>query len=407
MTQKKFTLFSRRKTVTRHWKDYDTMHRAIHDVSGIFRAILLEMLDRPYSRHDMRLFIQQFSFKMRDKRTKHLQLRLKSDLEKAFKHEMITLKNGNYHLTDRGRELAEEVKAFLPGFFSWIMSPLTVTKITIVIHIILSIFKIGVSLLTKSASLLADGIDNTVDTLSAFLVHISVKIKKEKLITIFLIIAMIVSVAGIGLSSYNKIVNFEKIEHGILAFVMSLILGFVMLGLSAYQYYVGCSNNNLAILGQAVDSRNHFLTSLLVCAGIVLSGIAEISGVFFLNYADAAISIVIGIIILKGVFDLILECFRAEEGNIGIGHFIHSTIEKNKEKIVLDWLRVQLKFSPLKQNEIEKRYYSSFCKNRLQFTELTGLGYNPPSSEEIHYYLNRFTNKGMLLLDEEYYWLLV
>ena len=181
MKEKKFSLFYSQKTETKHWKDYDTMHRVIHDVSGIFKAILLEMLDMPFSRYDMRLFIQQFSFAVNDRRTKHFQLRLKSDLEKAFKYDMIISKDGKYYLTDRGRELAEEVKTFLPGFFSWMMSPLTVTKITIIIHIILSILKISVSLLTKSASLLADGIDNTVDTLSAFLVHISVKIKKEKL----------------------------------------------------------------------------------------------------------------------------------------------------------------------------------------------------------------------------------
>jgi len=35
-------------------------------------------------------------------------------------------------------------------------------------------------------------------------------------------------------------------------------------------------HSNFAIMCQAIDSRNHFYTSLLVCGGIVLSFLAEI-----------------------------------------------------------------------------------------------------------------------------------
>jgi len=86
----------------------------------------------------------------------------------------------------------------------------------------------------------------------------------------------------------------------LVAFPVSGVCGLVMLGFSSYQYLVGKRRSNLAIMCQAVDSRNHFLTSLVVCGGILLSFLAQVWHAPWLHYADAAASVVIGLLILRG-----------------------------------------------------------------------------------------------------------
>jgi divalent metal cation (Fe/Co/Zn/Cd) transporter len=104
--------------------------------------------------------------------------------------------------------------------------------------------------------------------------------------SIFIIVMMFFSVGGVVLAGYNKVVNPKPIEEGIAAVTISLFCGITMLILSAYQYAVGKRNSSFAIMCQAVDSRNHFLVSLLVCAGIILSRAAAGSGVDRLYYAN-------------------------------------------------------------------------------------------------------------------------
>ena len=46
----KFSLFRHRREQTVHWKDSKELHRVLHDFPNIFRAILLELMDKPLSR---------------------------------------------------------------------------------------------------------------------------------------------------------------------------------------------------------------------------------------------------------------------------------------------------------------------------------------------------------------------
>ncbi|GAI90764.1 unnamed protein product, partial [marine sediment metagenome] len=90
-------------------------------------------------------------------------------------------------------------------FMKCILSPETASLVSILIHVVLSVLKLGVGFLSRSAGLTADGIDNTVDTLSSLLVWLGIKYDKEKAVSIFILITMFVSVGGVALATFDKI----------------------------------------------------------------------------------------------------------------------------------------------------------------------------------------------------------
>ena len=381
------------------------MHRIMHSFSGIFRALLLELLERPMSRQDVRDRLNR----MRghgDRRIREAQLKLTNTLDKAVELNVLEQRDGLYHLTPGGREIAEHMEMVIPAFMGWAYSPQTASLVSLWFHVVLSMIKLGVGFLSRSAGLIADGIDNTVDTLSSFLVWLGIKYDKEKLASIFILVTMVLSVGGVAMATIGKITHPAPIREGLLAFLVSGICGLLMLGLSAYQYLVGRKTSSLAIMCQAVDSRNHFYMSLLVCGGILLSFLAELWGAPWLYYGDAVASGVIGLLILRGVAELVQEMFRKREGEIHVSHFMKKAQERRRSKIILNWLAVQLHNASLTPDELEKKFAADFCEQTPRVFALTGMDYLPTRATDLKRYLDLFVEQKKLVYDDGKYWFL-
>jgi len=333
-TKAPIPVFRHRHLPTVHWKNSKEMHRVIKSFPGIFRAILLELMDGPMNRHEIRDFLNRIARADRQSnRSTKAQLRLKKHLEKAIKTNVLEKRDGKYHLTPPGREIAEHMQLVIPAFMKWVFSPETVALFSIGAHVVLSLLKLGIGLLSRSAGLFADGIDNAVDTLSSLLVWLGIKYDREKMVSVFILLAMFLSVGGVALATVDKFLHLEPVKDGLTAFFVSLICGLIMLGLSSYQYIVGEKSSNLAIMCQSVDSRNHFWTSLLVCGGIIFSFFAEAFDIFWLNYADGLASAMIGLLILRGAIELTKELRKGAEGGADVSHFMKAHQERYREKI--------------------------------------------------------------------------
>jgi len=276
-----------------------------------------------------------------------VQVDLERHLREAVEKKVLEERDGRYHLTPGGREIAEHMQMIIPAFMGWIFSPETTSLFSLAVHAVLSVLKLSVGFLSRSAGLFADGIDNAVDALSSLLVWLGIKYDKVKLVSVFILIAMFVSVGGIALATFDKIIHPGPIHEGLIAFVVSGICGLIMLGLSSYQYVVGKKSSNFAIMCQAVDSRNHFLTSLLVCGGILLSFFAQVWNAPWLFYADAAASAIIGLLILRGAVELVQELIKEREEGAEVSHFMKRTQERIREKMLLRWIAGQLQSGSL------------------------------------------------------------
>jgi Co/Zn/Cd efflux system component len=331
---------------------------------------------------------------------------LDRDITAALERNVLEEEEGKYVLTPGGREMAEHMQAVIPLFFETILSPRTVSIASIAVHVLLSVLKLAFGFISKSAGLIADGIDNTADTLSSVLVWLGITFDREKLVSLFIVVMMFVSVGGVALASYHKIVFPEPVKEGLTAFIISLVCGLLMFLLSGYQYMVGKRRSNFAIMCQAVDSRNHFFTSLLVCGGIILSFFAErvqASWSSLLYYADALASIIIGILILQSAVELAKELLKPGDEPVEISHFMRSAQEKMRKRIILDWVLQQLKDTPLTSEQLEERFTRQFCEQTPKILELSGIGYCPESSEDLHQHLDQFVNEKKLVLREGKY----
>ena len=401
----KFALFHHRKEKPVHWKDSKELHHVMHEFPGIFRAILLELLDRPMSRHEIRDFLSRVGMGRHARGIGTAQLDLEKHLRKAIDKMVLEEREGRYQLTLGGREMAEQMQRVIPAFMKWVFSPETASLLSLVAHVVLSVLKLNIGFLSKSAGLTADGIDNAVDTLSSLLVWLGIKYDKQKLVSVFIVITMFVSAGGVVLATFNKMIHLGPIQEGLVAFVVSGICGLIMLGLSSYQYLVGKKRSNFTILCQAVDSRNHFWTSLLVCGGILLSFFAQLWNTPLLYYADAAASAIIGLIILRGAIELVQELLKKSEEGAEISPFVRRGEERTKEKILFKWLTGLLQSTSLTREELEERFTADFCEQTPKILILTGMGYRPESGADLHRYLDLFVEQKKLVLDEGKYWL--
>jgi len=401
----KFALFHHRKEKPVHWKDSKELNRVMHDFPGIFRAILLELLDRSMSRHEIRDFLNRMQVGRHPHGIGTAQLDLEENLGKATEKKVVEERGGRYHLTPGGREIAEHMQRVIPAFFKWVFSPETASLFSLVTHVALSMLKLSVGFISRSAGLTADGIDNAVDTFSSLLVWLGIKFDKEKLVSVFIVITMFASVGGVALATVHKIIHPGPIEQGLIAFVFSGICGLIMLGLSSYQYLVGKKRSNFAIMCQAVDSRNHFWTSFLVCGGILLSLFAQLWNAPWLYYSDAAASALIGGLILRGAIELVQEMLKESEEGAGVSHFMKRTEERIREKMLLKWLSGKLQSASLTEEELEKRFTADFCEQTPKILILSGMGYRPESGADLHRYLELFVEHKKLVLDGGKYWL--
>jgi Co/Zn/Cd efflux system component len=401
----KFALFPYRKEKPVHWKDSKELNRVMHEFPRIFRAILLELLDRSMSRHEIRDFLNRMGMGRHGHGIGTAQLDLEKHLRKAIEKMVLEERDGRYYLTPGGREIAEHMQRVIPAFMTWVFSPETASLFSLGAHVVLSVLKLSVGFLSKSAGLTADGIDNSVDTLSSLLVWLGIKYDKEKLVSVFIVITMFVSVGGVALTTFDKIIHSGPIQEGLIAFVVSGICGLIMLGLSSYQYLVGKKRSNFTILCQAVDSSNHFWTSLLVCGGILLSFFAQIWNAPLLYYADAAASAIVGLMILRGAIELVGELLKKSEEGAEISHFMRRSQERTREKILLKWLTGLLQSTSLNREELEERFTADFCEETPKILILSGMGYRPESGADLHHYLELFVEQKKLVLDEGKYWL--
>ncbi len=390
-----------------HWRNMDEMHRVMHNISGYVKALVFEMAERPFTFDEILEYLKRFpKFEMKTRRVKsreHVRADIKKDLDRAVEQHVFSCKDGKYALTPKGLEMAAHMQEAIPVFIGNVFSPKMVSTITIAIHILLTAIKCGVGALFHSAGLLSDGIDNGVDTISSVLVWLGIKFDRERLSSFLIIIMMFVSLIGIAITSINKIVDPGPVMKGPVVFIVSGACGILMLFLSIYQFLTGKRTSIFAIMCQSVDSRNHFLTSILVCFGIVLSIVAEKRDAFWLYYADAGASIIIGCLILKSAVELLVEILKPGGEPETVGHFLQKSQERMKRRLLFTWLADTLKENPLTGEELEVLYTEKYCKRVPKIFTLSGFGYSPRDSENLHRYLENFLKKGKLVLEGNTY----
>ena len=193
-----------------------------------------------------------------------------------------------FELTAEGREKAVEFQKnlkkgsdTLEGQF---LSSSAAARNTIIVDFFLASLKLFSGVFSGSVGLLADGADAAVDTVSAAVVWLGMKIKREILGTIIVLLMMFVSAISVGYDSIRSIVDaflgtLSPLAMPYLVIVTEIIALIFALFLFLYQRFVGKRNGSLVLISQSVDSKNHIYVAL----GVIIGAIFSFFGIYLVD----------------------------------------------------------------------------------------------------------------------------
>ena len=257
---------------TEYWQDRGDLRNVNSHLSGYFKAITIELLERPMSYKEILQLVFHFKIRLGNLIDKeYTEIDLDKDITFAIEYDMIEEKDGKVFLTLRGREIAEFMQKIVNIVMDTFFSEKMVSIISISILVLLSVLKIQFGMASDCAGLIADGINNMVGSLSyifiwlgstsalfgkyliapviAVLAMIGLKkFDKEKIFALYYIITMFISFYAIAMASINKIMNPGPVEQSINTFIFSALCAFIMLTLSVYQFESGMKLSNFMLM---------------------------------------------------------------------------------------------------------------------------------------------------------------
>ena len=227
------------------------------------------------------------------------------ECQKLLEENLIQLNDADlYELTSKGegqaREFEVNLKKSVNIFERQILSSTAAARNTFITDFFLAVLKLFTGFLSGSVGLIADGADAAIDTISASLVWIGIKLKRELLGTIIILIMMFITGISVG---YESVTSILEALTGLLSAIArpylvvlteSIALIFAVI-LFIYQRFVGKRNGSLSLISQSVDSKNHIYVAFTVIIGAILST----RDIYFLD------SLVGGFVATKILFDAI------------------------------------------------------------------------------------------------------
>ena len=294
------------------------------------------------------------------------QRKIDEGLDRLLKLEFVTIdENGVHRLTEEGIEEANKVdqdmQKFTRPLSTFFSSGKTTAKVSIIVNALLSALKLGVGFIFNSMALIADGFDNVVDVVSAVVVFLGIKYKRELISTLFIILVMFITGVWIGYESVTRLINPEAVEAGALTIIAAVVSGLVCYLMSLYQYTVGKRTGSLSLISQSIDSKNHVFV-----AGAVLIGI--LFATFGIFIVDSIVGLGVAAMILKSAIELSVETSRIAGGEkLELSRFARAeerAFEKHRRNYFKSWLLFCLREVNTRENVVSQ-YKKSFSTEGL------------------------------------------
>lgn len=278
--------------------------------------------------------------------------------------------SATYCLTDAGNEEANRMLKELntsSGFFNRILRPGMVSKLTFVVHILLSAIKLPAALITGSVSLLNDALDTIIDSFSALLVYLGIRYKKESLSGYIILVFMSLTGLYALWESIHHFIEGNNIHPSSIAWIAIFLSSFFSFVLWILQKAAGIRAGSIAIIAQSVDSRNH----LLVAAGVCISFIAFRLGT---PLVDLLTGLIISLIILKSSWELFRDIRRSKNHEtVDFSAYGFTIFNKFKEKQISQWL-LYMVYSGKIENKQQLLYEAEFSVQFEQNNQLEAIG---------------------------------
>jgi len=327
-------------------------------------------------------------------------------LEHLKKLELVKIDgNSVYSLTEQGIQeaikLEQGFQKFTGAVGTFLAKGETAAKLSVIVNVLLSVLKLGVGFIFNSVALIADGFDNMVDVVSALVVFLGIKYKKELISTIFIVLVMFATVGWIGYEAIIRLISPEVVDAGVLPFVAAAISGLVCYLMSAYQYTVGRRIGSLSLLSQSIDSKNHVLIAIAVIIGIAFAR-------FNIFIIDSIVALGVAALILKSAIELTTETLRIAKGEgLDISRFARieeRMFESHRRNYFKWWLLLCLREINTKE-EIIARYTDSFSTEGLPFIDQFGFLKGFDFEKNFDSLLKEAIDKGLVVTNKASYYL--
>lgn len=182
--------------------------------------------------------------------------------------------------------------------------------VSIIVNVVLFIFKMWVGILVGSVALIADAWHTLSDTLTSGIVIIGVWISKKpadkkhpfghgraELIGA-IIISIILALVGINfiIDSINQLINKVNVNYSKIAIIVTAISIFVKEGLAQFSIWAGKKAKLNSLIADGWHHRSDAITSIIILIGIFLSP--------YFWWIDGVLGLIVSLFIFKAAYDV-------------------------------------------------------------------------------------------------------
>jgi len=232
-------------------------------------------------------------------------------LQYARKKQLITEElDGKIHLTQEGEKLVELSYYSTLHASYWmnlIFNEKTMLIATAIFLIILSSLKVFVGLQLASQGMINEGLENLTDLIKIAIIYlIGLRLKKDKLASIIIILIMMLTGVILIWSGIEALLNPRPITPTVQAYMICFFSIILNLALMYLKSLVGRISGNLSFLSDSKDSGLNVKISLGVAIGLSFA-------IFKIYFVDALIGIIIAILVFKEGIQVLRELTVTEE----------------------------------------------------------------------------------------------
>ena len=232
-------------------------------------------------------------------------------IQKAKRKDLIKVnENRTIKLTKDGKKLVELSYFWNLHTTYWMRFLFSKTSVILASAgclIILSVLKILIGLQLGSQGMLTEGFENLTDLIKvAIILIIGLKLKKDKLASIFIILIMMITGGMLVWSGIVNLLNPKSIVPTVQAFSISFLSIGLNVGLMYLKGMVGRTSGNLSLLSDSKDSALNVKLSISVIIGLTFA-------VFKIYYIDAIVGIIIAGFVFKEGIEFVSELIKKEE----------------------------------------------------------------------------------------------
>ncbi|MFW9988435.1 MAG: cation transporter [Candidatus Odinarchaeota archaeon] len=312
-------------------------------------------------------------------------------LLKGVNKKLIHQENDNYSLTEKGNDVllkSKNVNLVTNKAIAFFFSEKVVLIFSLICLIFMSSLKIITGLNLGSDALFNEGIENFTDIIKILIITLSIKLKKDRLGAIIIILLMVITGINLIITSIFSLIQVSTVRPSYFSFLLMFISILINLMLLFLKNFVGKLRGNFALLSDAKDNINNIRLSLGVIAGLIFA-------LFGIYIIDSIIGILIAFLLILDGGETLVELIKSGD-DLDIDSF-KLNIDKAFEFKIAHWILVIIEEESLSESQLNEKFNEAIKKGYEIFGIWAIFGLSNIDTFSIQKILNLMKRRGLFL----------